>query len=123
MANGTVVAVLQAVIALTILNVWLARFGRASSFRGGGAANMREEFAVYGLPPWSVMAVGGAKVGLALSLLAGIWIAPLTRPAALGLAAFMVAAVGMHVRAGDPPVRSAPAATLLALSIVVFLLV
>jgi len=122
MTTGILLVVLQTVIALTILNVWMARFGRASPYRGGGAANMREEFAEYGLPGWTVRAVGGAKVALALCLLAGLWIDSLTRPAAFGIAVFMLAAVGMHVRVGDPPIRSVPAATLLGLTIVTFLL-
>jgi len=113
---------LQTAIGLTILIVWLARFGRTSPYRGGGAKNMREEFAVYRLPGWSVVGVGVAKVALALALLAGVWIESLTRPAAAGISAFMIAAVAMHVRVGDPPIRSVPAATLLGLSIVVFLL-
>jgi uncharacterized membrane protein YphA (DoxX/SURF4 family) len=122
MTTEFLVAVLQTVIALTILNVWLARFGRESPYRGGGAATMREEFAVYGLPNWSVLAVGGAKVALALFLLAGLWIDSLTRPAAIGLAVFMLGAVWMHVRVGDPPTRSVPAASLLGMAIVTFLL-
>jgi hypothetical protein len=113
---------LQAAIGLTILNVWLVRFRVASPYRGGGAANMREEFAVYGLPSWSLLAVGGAKVALALALLIGIWVQVLTPLAAAGLAAFMVAAVALHLKAGDPAVRSVPAAVLLGLLLVVFLL-
>jgi hypothetical protein len=113
---------LQAAIGLTILNVWLVRFRVASPFRGGGAANMREEFAVYGLPSWSLLLVGGAKVALALALLMGIWVPGLTPLAAAGLAAFMLGALALHLKAGDPPVRSVPAAVLLGLSMVVFLL-
>jgi len=112
----------QVAVGLTILNVWLVRFRLASPYRGGGAANMREEFEVYGLPSWSLPLVGGAKVVLALALLTGIWVQGLTSPAAAGLAAFMLAAVAFHLKAGDPPVRSAPAAILLGLLTVVFLL-
>jgi hypothetical protein len=122
MASGFLVAILQTMIALTILNVWLARFARATPYRGGGAANMREEFLAYGLPGWSVLAVGAAKVALALALLAGLWFEFLTRPAALGLAGFMLVAVGMHLKVGDPWTRSVPAAALLSLAIVTFLL-
>jgi uncharacterized membrane protein YphA (DoxX/SURF4 family) len=113
---------LQAIIGLSILYVWLVRFPLASPYRGRGTANMPEEFAAYGLPAWSVWLVGAAKVALALTLLLGIWIEGLTAPAAAGLAVFMLAAVLFHLKVGDPPVRSAPAAVLLGLSIVAFLL-
>lgn len=46
--------IIQLVIALGILNVWLLRFGKTTAWRGGAAKNMKEEFAVYGLPSWSV---------------------------------------------------------------------
>lgn len=123
MTTAFLLMILQAVIGLTIMNVWLRRFRMASPYRGGGAANMSEEFAAYGLPSWSVWLVGGAKVGLALALLVGIWVKALTEPAAAGLAAFMLTAVALHIKVGDPPVRSAPAAVLLALLILVFFLV
>jgi uncharacterized membrane protein YphA (DoxX/SURF4 family) len=113
---------LQALIGLTILNVWLFRFRLASPYRGGGSTNMPEEFAAYGLPSWSIWLVGVAKVSLALALLVGIWIEGLTAPAAALLAAFMFVAVALHLKVGDPPIRSAPAAVLLGLLIVVFLL-
>jgi hypothetical protein len=122
MTTASLVAILQTVIALAILNVWLARFRRPSPYRGGAAANMREEFAAYGLPGWAVLAVGAAKVTLALSLLAGLWIDTLTRPAAMALAAFMLAAVWMHVRVGDPALRSVPAALLLGMAVATVLL-
>jgi uncharacterized membrane protein YphA (DoxX/SURF4 family) len=121
MTTDFLLVIAQAAIGLTILNVWLFRFRVASSFRGGGAANMREEFAAYGLPSWSILLVGGAKVALAVALLIGIWIRSVTLPAAAGLAAFMLAAVAFHLKAGDPLVRSAPAAVLLGLLIVVVL--
>jgi hypothetical protein len=44
--------VLQLVVALGIFNVWLLRSNKASSYRGGDAKTMREEFAAYGLPFW-----------------------------------------------------------------------
>jgi uncharacterized membrane protein YphA (DoxX/SURF4 family) len=112
----------QVVIALGLLNVWLLRTGKPSPWRGGGAANMREEFAAYGLPAWAPGVVGFLKIGLALLLITGIWLPALTRPAAIGVAVLMVGAIAMHVKVGDSPLKSLPAATLLLLSLVVALL-
>ena len=112
----------QVTIALGLLNVWLLRTGKPSPWRGGGAANMREEFAVYGLPSWASAVVGFLKISLALLLLAGIWFPALTRPAAAGAVVLMLGAIAMHVKVGDPPQRSLPAAVLLLLSLVVALL-
>jgi len=67
MANGgnmshIVVLVLQVVVALGLLNVWLVRAGKPTSYRGGNAGTMREEFAHYGLPGWAMYVVGTLKV-------------------------------------------------------------
>ena len=109
----------QIAIALGLLNVWLLRTGKPSPWRGGGAANMREEFAVYGLPSWASAVVGFLKISLALLLIAGIWFPALTRPAALGVMVLMLGAIAMHVKVGDPPQKSLPAALLLVLSLIV----
>ena len=50
----TAVLIIQVVIALGIFNVWVLRFGKSTEWRGGTAANMKEEFQAYGLPSWSV---------------------------------------------------------------------
>ncbi len=101
--------VLQVLIALGIVNVWILRFGRPSAWRGGAASNMKEEFAAYGLPAWSVAVIGALKLLCALALVAGIWIPALVEPAAALLAALMLGAVFMHVKVTDPPRRSLPA--------------
>ncbi|MEM9317206.1 MAG: DoxX family protein [Pseudomonadota bacterium] len=112
---STLVTVAQVVVALVILNVWLMRPQKATAWRGGSAATMPEEFAVYGLPRWLMFAVGALKLTLAALLIAGVWVPRFTQPAALGLGALMLAAVIMHIKAGDPPRKSLPALTLLAL--------
>ena len=105
----------QVVVALSILNVWLLRVNRETNWRGGNAQSMREEFAVYGLPSWSMPTVGTMKVGCALSLLLGIVAPSFTAPAALGLATLMLGAVVMHTKIKDPLVKSLPAFSLLLL--------
>lgn len=99
-----------------ILNVWFNRFDRDTGYRGGDATNMKEEFAEYGFSEQQMYAVGATKVGLAIALLIGLFVPKIVRPAAIGLAAFMVGAIGMHVKVGDPLKRSAPAISVLTLS-------
>lgn len=113
------VTVIQVIVALGIYNVWLLRFGKATSWRGGNAANMKEEFAVYGLPPVAVGVIGALKLILATLLIIGIWVPAVTKPAALGLAVLMLGAVSMHLKVKDPIQKSLPATTMLALSLVV----
>jgi uncharacterized membrane protein YphA (DoxX/SURF4 family) len=119
---NTLNLILQFVIALGILNVWLLRFGMKSQWRGGDSTNMKEEFAVYGLPPWSVPLIGAIKVLCAIGLLVGIWIPSLVNPSAAGLAILMLGAGVMHVKVSDPPKKSLPAATLLILNLLVLIL-
>jgi len=113
------VIVCSLVIALGLLNVWLLRGGKSTSWRGGDAKNMREEFAVYGLSPGFMKVIGFLKVTLALCLIIGIWVHIVTRPAAIAVAVLMLGAVAMHIKVKDPLQRSLPALTLLILSIVV----
>ena len=115
----TAVIIIQVVIALGIFNVWILRFGTSTDWRGGTAANMKEEFQVYGLPGWSVQVVGFLKLMFAAALIAGIWFPALTRPAAVGIAFLMLGAVAMHVKAKDPLKKSLPALTMFVLSLIV----
>lgn len=117
----TAVTVIQVIVALGIYNVWLLRFGKATSWRGGNATNMKEEFAAYGLPPVAVGIIGALKLILATLLIVGIWAPTVTKPAALGLAVLMLGAVSMHLKVKDPIQKSLPATTMLVLSLVVAL--
>ena len=114
-----VIAVIQIVIALGILNVWIFRFGQSTQWRGGEANNMKEEFQVYGLPGWSVQVIGLLKVLCAVGLIAGIWYPALTQPAAIVLAVLMLGAIAMHVKVKDPAKKSLPALTMLILCLFV----
>lgn len=115
----TVKLVAQIVIALGILNVWLLRSRKATAFRGGDATNMREEFAVYGLPPWFMVLIGTFKVVLALLLLVGIWRPELVQPAAFTLGALMLGAVTMHIRVKDSLKKTLPSLCVLGLCLLV----
>lgn len=114
--------VIQAVIALGILNVWILRFGRSTNWRGGSAQNMTEEFAVYGLPRWFMLVIGFLKVSLAGLLIAGIWRPQLIPIAGGAMAALMLGAVLMHAKVQDPLKKSTPAATMLVLALLTILL-
>jgi uncharacterized membrane protein YphA (DoxX/SURF4 family) len=113
--------IVQVTIALGIYNVWLLRFGKATSWRGGTAQNMKEEFAAYGLPPTGMYVVGFFKLTFATMLLIGIALPSFVPPAALGMTLLMVGAIVMHVKVSDPLKRSLPAAMMLGLSLVVLL--
>lgn len=115
----TVVIVVSVVIALGIANVWLLRFGKSTSYRGGSATNMKEEFETYGLPGGAVWVIGGLKLLLAAALVVGIWVPDLWLPAASGMAALMLGAVVMHLKVGDPLEKSLPAVAMLVMSVFV----
>jgi hypothetical protein len=106
--------ILQVIVALGLLNVWLLRFQESTAYRGGRAHNLREEFVAYGLPSWSLYAVGGLKLGAAAALLAGLWLPALVAPAALLLCLLMLGALYMHLKINDSMKKSIPALGMLA---------
>lgn len=112
----TVTTALQLIVGLGLLNVWLVRAASPTAYRGGEARSLREEFAVYGLPPLAFVLVGATKVAAAVVLIAGVW-APLpVRPAAAVVAALMVGALAMHVKVGDPARKALPATLMLVMN-------
>jgi uncharacterized membrane protein YphA (DoxX/SURF4 family) len=106
----------QTAAALWILNVWFNRFNKDTGYRGGNATNMKEEFEEYGLSETTMYAVGAAKVSLAGLMLAGLVAPRVTRPASIGLAMFMLGAIGMHIKVGDPVKRYLPALSVFSLA-------
>ena len=109
------VPICQIVVGCGLLNVWLLRFNQATSYRGGSASSMLEEFAAYGLPAWSCYLVGFLKVASAFALFAGFLYPVLILPAASIVAALMAGAIVMHLKVADPFKKSLPAISLLAL--------
>ncbi|MYS91641.1 MULTISPECIES: DoxX family protein [Streptomyces] len=73
---------------------------------------MRQAAAHLDMSPGLYRVIGTLEVAGAAGLLFGLASAPLGLAAAAGLAALMVAAVVVHLRHGDPPVRALPAAVL-----------
>jgi hypothetical protein len=76
---------------------------------------------VYGLPAWSFFVVGALKIAFAILLILGVWLSPLTDPAAIGIAILMAAAVLMHAKVRDPVRKAVPAAVTLVCALVVVL--
>jgi hypothetical protein len=113
---------LKLTVALGILNVWLLRSGKATAYRGKDAKTLREEFAVYGLPFPVFCLIGFLKVGLALALLASLWIPGVAQPAAIGMGALMLGAFVMHLKVRDPISKALPSLAVLALCVAIALL-
>ena len=107
---------LQIIVGLGLLNVWLVRRRSSTPYRGGTAKTLQEEFGAYGLPGFAFYLVGALKIGAAIVLIAGLWIALPVRAAAGLVAALMIGAVAMHLKVGDPLMKSLPAALMLAMS-------
>jgi len=114
--------VLQIIVGLGLLNVWLLRAKSSTAYRGGTATSLKEEFQAYGLPEAAFYVVGALKITAGVILIAGVWI-PLPVGLAAGVvAALMVGALAMHVKVGDPLMKSLPAALMLVMSVAILLL-
>ncbi len=104
--------VLSVIVGLTVINVWLFRSGKSTSYRGGDASNLMEEFEVYGLGDF-FMTIGIIKVSLAVLLLLSIYFNKLKLISSLGIAIMMLVAVYMHFSVGDELIKSMPASVML----------
>ena len=122
MTSFWVSSILQVVVGLGLLNVWLVRARSSTAFRGRSAQSLREEFATYGLPDWSFYAVGVLKIGSAVSLIVGIWVPEVIRPAAGTVAVLMVGALAMHAKVKDTLIKFLPAFLMLLMAVAIFLL-
>lgn len=109
---------LQLFIAFSIVNVWVFRFSKPTRWRGGNALNMRDEFALYGLPLWFMSLIGFLKLSFSALLVASIWFPALAVPAATGIALLMGGAVAMHIKVKDSLAKSFPAFSFLVLALI-----
>ncbi|MDP2053913.1 MAG: DoxX family protein [Acidobacteriota bacterium] len=112
-------SVLQIIVGLGLLNVWLVRGRSSTSYRGGAAQTLQSEFAAYGLPGFAFYVVGALKITAAIVLIAGVWLALPVREAAALVAALMIGALAMHLKVGDPLMKSLPAALMLVMSVTI----
>ena len=122
MPELSIASFLQLVVGLGLLNVWMVRAGSSTDYRGGESTTLREEFKAYGLPDFVFYAVGALKIGSALVLVAGLWVSVPVKPAAGIIALLMVGTLGLHVKVGDPPIRSLQAASVLLMTVGIVLL-
>jgi len=113
------IQIAQIVVGLGLLNVWLIRFNKKTDYRGGAAANMKEEFAAYGLPQWFCYLVGGLKIVSGLLLLIGVVIPGIAVYPASVVAVLMLGALAMHIKVHDPLKKSIPAASVLTLCLLI----
>ena len=117
----TVVVALQIVIALVIFAVWIFRPSLNTNYRAGNAQNIFEEFAVNGLPKWSVYAIGATKLTLAFMLIIGIWYTQLVQFAVIAMGILMAGALICHLKTRDDPLsRATPASIMLVMCFLVF---
>ena len=105
---------LSFIVSIVVLSAWSFQLNRPSVFRGGTSSNMSEEFAAYGLTDSIMIIVGIFKVTLAILLLiGGLKFPKLIKPAAAGMALFMLGAVYFHVSIGDGIIPTLPSALML----------
>ncbi|MGW4641267.1 DoxX family protein [Sphaerisporangium sp. NPDC004334] len=109
-----------AVIVLTILLA--ATFAGSGVAKLAGAAAMRESAQHLGIDYPKYRLIGVPEVAGAAGLVIGLWVVPLGIAAAVGLALLMAGAVVVHVRTGDGFDKTAPAAVLCLLSVVLAVL-
>ncbi|MBC7370058.1 MAG: DoxX family protein [Bdellovibrionaceae bacterium] len=113
------IGILQIIVAIGLLNVWLIRGSRATGYRGSSALNLKQEFAIYGLPAWSYYLVGALKISAAIALVVGLWFSAVGLSGALLVALLMLGALAMHLKVKDPVKKSLPAFVMLALSLTI----
>ena len=104
--------ILSVVVGLTVINVWLFRSNRSTSYRGGDASSLLEEFQVYGLDDYFLI-IGIVKVSLAIMLLLSLYFKKLSFFASSGIAVMRLVAVFMHINVGDELIKSMPASVML----------
>lgn len=108
--------ILKVVLAVGLINVWLFRCKKSTSFRGADSTSLEEEFKSYGLPQWVFYAVGFLKLTCAVGFIVSIWFGEPTSFFAGLLCFLMIGAVLMHLKVKDQPIKYAPAFLMLLMS-------
>jgi hypothetical protein len=104
--------ILSLIVGFTVVNVWLFRSNKSTSYRGGEASSLLEEFEVYGLGDYFYI-IGFIKVSLAIILILSIYFNKLKLISSLGIAIMMIVAIYMHFSVGDELIKSMPASVML----------
>jgi len=117
---STAAIIIQLTVALTILNVWLFRRDKATSYRGSTASTLREEFRAYGFPDWVYYTVGPCKVLTSIMMIAAIWNPLFLIPSTLFMAGMMLTALICHLKIRqDSLSKAVPAGTIFLLCSVI----
>ncbi len=114
-----IISILQIIVALGLINVWLLRYSKETAYRGRSAKNLKEEFAVYGLPEWFHYLIGVLKVIAALALIIGLWKQQVAYVAALVVSVLMLGALAMHFKVQDSAKKFIPATLMLLMGLVI----
>ena len=109
-----ILKILLVVVSVTVITAWTYNINLDTTFRGGDATNMIEEFEAYGLNQTTMVVVGIFKVSCAIMLLFGLKYRKLILPTAGVMALFMIAAVYFHFSISDPIIPTAPSLLMLA---------
>jgi uncharacterized membrane protein YphA (DoxX/SURF4 family) len=109
-----ILKILLIVVSVTVITAWTYNINLDTTFRGGDATNMIEEFEAYGLNQTTMVVVGIFKVSCAIMLLFGLKYRKLILPAAGVMSLFMIAAVYFHFSISDPIIPTAPSLLMLA---------
>jgi uncharacterized membrane protein YphA (DoxX/SURF4 family) len=109
-----ILKILIIIVSVTVITAWTYNIILDTTFRGGDATNMIEEFEAYGLNQTTMVVVGIFKVSCAIMLLFGLKYRKLILPAAAVMALFMIAAVYFHLSISDPIIPTAPSLLMLA---------
>ena len=116
----TTATIIQLAVSLSILNVWLFRRDKATSYRGATAMTLLEEFRAYGFPDWVYYTVGPVKVLTAILMIVAIWNPMLLFPSTLCMAGMMLTALICHLRIRqDSLTKAIPAGTIFLLCAVI----
>lgn len=118
------ISIISLIISLSILNVWLIRFNKPTTYRGGDAITMKEEFATYGLPDWSLYFIGSIKVLLSLIIIYSVFIEETFDFIICYyiMSFLMIGAIIMHFKIKDPIKKSLPAISILTLLLTIIYL-
>ena len=114
-----IILALKIIVGVSILNVWLIQPKKNTTWRGGTADTIIEEFNAYGLSKNVCYIVGFLKVSLAILLLVSIKYQALALYASLGLAVLLLGSIAMHLKIKDPLYKSFPAALFLVFNLII----
>ena len=110
----------QIVIFLGIINVWLIRCTKSTSYRGKDSLNLKDEFHLYGYSTLFFYFIGLLKFLFSLLIFIGIWIPGIVVWGALGMVVLMIGALFSHVKVLDSFKKSIPALIMLAMASFLF---